>query len=174
MDGNFKNHSMRKSTYTRLFRKGVDPQLIKEQTDHKSEAVMLYKKSNLKQKKEVSDMLSVLPREMEEIRASQSVMLAREEMFKKKRKPSATVSSSEWVVKKSKTEGDVEKVIKESPKLATKEGGVKEEVKPDVKPSVTLDKTRGLDVHVPVTTGNLIDFNSLQGLINIHFHFHSK
>ena len=29
-------------------------------------------------------MLSVLPREMEEIRASQSVMLAREEMFEKK------------------------------------------------------------------------------------------
>ena len=29
-------------------------------------------------------MLSVLPREMEEIRASQSVILAREEMFKKK------------------------------------------------------------------------------------------
>ena len=82
--GNFKNHSMRKSTCTRLFRKGVDPQLIKEQTGHKSEAVMLYKKSNLKQKKEVSDMLSVLPGEMEEIRASQSVMLAREEMFEKK------------------------------------------------------------------------------------------
>ena len=84
MEGNFKNHSMRKSTCTRLFRKGVDPQLIKEQTGHKSEAVMLYKKSNLQQKKEVSDMLSVLPREMEEIRASQSVMLAREEMFDKK------------------------------------------------------------------------------------------
>ena len=29
-------------------------------------------------------MLSVLPREMEEIRASQSVMLAREEMFEKR------------------------------------------------------------------------------------------
>ena len=50
----------------------MDPQLIKEQTWHKSEAVMLYKKSNLQQKKEVSDMLSVLPRQMEEIRASQS------------------------------------------------------------------------------------------------------
>ena len=62
----------------------MDPQLIKEQTGHKSEAVMLYKKSNLKQKKEVSDMLSVLPREMEEIRESQSKMLAREEMFEKK------------------------------------------------------------------------------------------
>ena len=51
MEGNFKNHSMRKSTYTRLFRKGVDPQLIKEQTGHKSEAIMLYKKSNMQQKK---------------------------------------------------------------------------------------------------------------------------
>ena len=152
----------------------MDPQLIKEQTGHKSEAVMLYKKSNLKQKKEVSDMLSVLFREMEEIRASQSVMLAREEMFEKKRKPSATASSSEGVVKKSKTEGDAEKVIKGSPKVSTKEGGVKEEVKPDVKPSVTLEKSKGLDVHVPVTSGNPIDFNSLQGLINIHFHFHNK
>ena len=75
---------MRKSTCTRLFRKGVDPQLIKEQTGHKSEAVMLYKKSNLQQKKEISYMLSVLPREIDAIRASQSSMLAREEMFGKK------------------------------------------------------------------------------------------
>ena len=50
MERNFKNHSMSKSTCTRLFRKGMDPQLIKEQTGHKSEAVMLYQKSNLKQK----------------------------------------------------------------------------------------------------------------------------
>ena len=38
----------------------------------------------LKAKKEVSDMLSVLPREMEEIRASESKMLATEEMFEKR------------------------------------------------------------------------------------------
>ena len=119
-------------------------------------------------------MLSVLPRQMEEIRASQSVMLAREEMFEKKRKPSATVSTSEGVVKKPKTEGDVVKVTKESPKLYNKEGDVKEETKPETKPSVTLDKNKGLDVHVPVSSGNPIDFNSLQGLINIHFHFHNK
>ena len=55
-----------------------------------------------------------------------------------------------------------------------KKGGVKEELKPDVKPRVTLDKSKGLDVHVPVSTGNAIDFNSLQGLINMHFHFHNK
>ena len=142
VEGNFKNHSMRKSTCTRLFRKGVDPQFIKEQTGHKSEAVMLYKKSNLKQKKEVSDMLSILPRELGEIRASQSKMLAMEEMFEIKRKPSAAVSNSEGVVKKAKTEGDIEKVINESTKPSTKEGGVKEEIKLDVKPSVTLDKIK--------------------------------
>ena len=94
--------------------------------------------------------------------------------MKKKRKPSATVSTSEGVVKKPKTEGDVEKVTKESPKSSNKEGDVKEEIKPETKPSVTLDKTKGLDVHVPVSSGNPIDFNSLQGLINIHFHFHNK
>ena len=88
-------------------------------------------------------MLSVLPREIEEIRASQSVMLAREEMFEKKRKPSTTVSSIEGVVKKFKTEGDVDKVVKESSKPSTKEGGVKEELKPDIKPSATLDKSKG-------------------------------
>ena len=54
-------------------------------------------------------MLSVLPRKMEEIRASQSKMLAREEMFEKKRKPSATVSNSEGIVKKAKTEGMLRK-----------------------------------------------------------------
>ena len=67
-------------------------------------------------------MLSVLPREMEEIKVSQSKMLAREKMFEKKRKPSATVSSNEGVVKKAKTEGDVEKVINESTKASIKEG----------------------------------------------------
>ena len=174
VEGNFKNHSMRKSTCTRLFRKGVDPQLIKEQTGHKSEAVMLYKKSNLQQKEEVSDMLSVLPREMEEIRASQSKMLAREEIFEKKRKPSATVSNVEGVVKKAKTGGDVEKVIKKDTKDSNKEGDAKQAIKAEVKPSVTPDKNKGLDVHVPVSSGNVIDFNSLQGLINICFHFHNK
>ena len=94
--------------------------------------------------------------------------------MKKKRKPSATVSSSEGVVKKSKSEGDVDKVLKQSPNPPIKEGVVKEELKPDIKPSVTLDKSKGLDVHVPVSTCNPIDFNSLQGLINIHFHFHNK
>ena len=65
-------------------------------------------------------------------------------------------------------------MIKEDTKLSTKEGDVKGDIKPEVKLSVTLDKSKGLDVHVPVTSGNVIDFQSLQGLINIHFHFHNK
>ena len=46
-------------------------------------------------------------------------------------------------VKKSKTEGDVVKVTKESPKSYNKEGDVKEEIKPETKPGVTLDKNQG-------------------------------
>ena len=70
--------------------------------------------------------------------------------------------------------GDVENVIKEDTKDSNKEGDGKQAIKAEVKPSVTLDKNKGLDVHVPVSSGNVIDFNSLQGLINIHFHFHNK
>ena len=83
----------------------MDPQLIKEQTGHKSEAVMLYKNQTCNNKKEVSDMLSVLPREMEEIRASQTKMLAREESFEKKRKPSATVSNVEGLSRRPRLGG---------------------------------------------------------------------
>lgn len=42
--GHFTNHSLCASTMTRMFRKGVDEQLIKEVTRHKSNAVRLYKK----------------------------------------------------------------------------------------------------------------------------------
>ena len=65
-------------------------------------------------------------------------------------------------------------MTKEDTKPSTKEGDANQDIKSDVKPSVTLDKTKGLDVHVPVSRGNAIDFQSLQGLINIHFHFHNK
>ena len=123
MEGNFKNHFMRKSTCTRLFRKGVDPQLIKEQTGHKSEAVILYKKSNLQQKKEVSDMLSVLPRQMEEIRASQSVMLAREEMFEKKRGSLVQLSVVlRGLLKSPRQRGVLRKSLKKVPNHSLKRG----------------------------------------------------
>ena len=44
IEGRFTNHSLRVSTVTRMFRKGVDEQLIKEVTGHKSDAVRLYKR----------------------------------------------------------------------------------------------------------------------------------
>ena len=59
-------------------------------------------------------------------------------------------------------------------RIQIRRGDAKQDIKAEVKPSVTLDKNKGLDVHVPVSSGNVIDFNSLQGLINIHFHFHNK
>ena len=51
---------------------------------------------------------------------------------------------------------------------------MKLEIKDEGMPSVVLDKKKGLDVHVLAIAGNMIDFQSLQGLINIHFHFHNK
>ena len=74
----FRNHSTRKSTCTRLFQKGVDPQLIKEQKGYKSEAIIRYKKSIMEMKKQVSDMLSVLPHQMEEIRNKEDPILEKE------------------------------------------------------------------------------------------------
>ena len=113
-------------------------------------------------------MLSVLPWEMEEIRASQSKMLEREEKLDKKRKPSATITSSGGVPKKAKSDEGDDKKIKKDTKPNTKEGDVKDENKEQVKPSVVLDKNKGLNVHVPVTSGNMIDFQNLQGLINMN------
>ena len=43
IEGNFRNHSLRKACATRLFRKGVDPQLIAEQTGHRSSAIVVGK-----------------------------------------------------------------------------------------------------------------------------------
>ena len=49
--GHLKTHSLRKSTCTRLFSKDVNPQLVKEQIEHMTDAIMLYKKSNIEQKR---------------------------------------------------------------------------------------------------------------------------
>ena len=56
--GHFTNHSLRASTATRLFRKGVDEQLIAEQTGHRSlSALRRYKRPDLNLKAAVSDVL---------------------------------------------------------------------------------------------------------------------
>ena len=49
-------------------------------------------------------------------------------------------------------------MIKEDTKASNKEGDAKQDIKAEVKPSVTLDKNKGLDVHVPVSSANVIDF----------------
>ena len=87
IEGHFCNHSTRKSTCTRLFQKGVDPQLIKEQTGHKSNAVMRYKKSNLDMKQKVSNMLSALPHEMRAIRERENLMLEKKRVIEEKKIP---------------------------------------------------------------------------------------
>ena len=57
-DGNFSNHSLRASTATRLFRDGVDEQLIQEQTGHRSVgALRKYKRTDDALKEAVSDVL---------------------------------------------------------------------------------------------------------------------
>ena len=85
IEDHFRNHSLRKATATRLFEKGVDPQLIQEQTGHKSSAVMLYKKSNIEMKRKVSDMLNVLQQEMQQIRDREVAMLENESKKEKKK-----------------------------------------------------------------------------------------
>ena len=52
----------------------------------------------------------------------------------------------------------------------------KEEIK-DVKETVTEAKATQnspINVHVPVTESFLSNLGSLQGLVNIHFHIHTK
>ena len=85
IQGHFHNHSLCKATATRLFEQGVDLQLIKEATGHKSDAVMLYKKSNLKMKQKVSDMLNVLPLQMQAIRNREKVMMEGEGLRKEQK-----------------------------------------------------------------------------------------
>ena len=56
--GNYTNHSLRASKATRLFERGVDEQLIAEQTEHRSlSALRKYKRTSDNLKKEVSDLL---------------------------------------------------------------------------------------------------------------------
>ena len=178
IEGFYRNHSLRKTTATCLFEQGVDPQLIQEQTGHKSNAIMLYKQSNLKMKKKVSDMLNVLLREMQEIRDRENVMLDREEQFEmaKKKSPSSSISSKP---KSNENDSRVDKsdqkhVISEKKMEVVVDKSdqkhVVSETKMESKQQVVIDQ-KGLDVHVPVNT--LQGLSNLQGLVNIHFHIYT-
>ena len=43
--GHFTNHSLRVSAATRMYSEGVDEQVLKERTGHRSDAVRTYKKT---------------------------------------------------------------------------------------------------------------------------------
>ena len=79
--------------------------------------------------------MSVLPREMDEIRKREEVMLKKERLGEEKKQ----TETSQIAVKRD---------------------------------SITIDAKKGLDIHVPMSSG--VDFTKLQGLINIHVHFHEK
>ena len=104
-------------------------------------------------------MLSILPKEMEAIRVSQEKMIEKE-----------TKSEQVKVPKNSTISKPKDQISEETDK---KSNPVKVEVKSNGQPrdSVTVDNKKGLDVHVPINTNNL---NSLQGLVNIHFHIYQK
>ncbi len=44
--GNFTNHSLRVTVATRMFEGGIEEQLVKEKTGHKSDAVRCYKRTS--------------------------------------------------------------------------------------------------------------------------------
>ena len=67
-------------------------------------------------------MLSVLPREMEEIRASQSVMLAREEMFEKKGNLVQLSVGLRGLLRSPRQRGMLRKSLKKVPKKSLKRG----------------------------------------------------
>ena len=169
IEGYFRNHSLRKATATRLFEQGVDPQLIKEATGHKSDAVMLYKKSNLKMKEKLSDMLNGLPAEMQTLRDREQIMLSQN----KSGNSTSTISKADIVEKEVKEVGKVEKVVSiDLTKDTESDGDAKNHVvKMESKQQVNVDPEKGIDLHVPVS--DVSNLAKLQGLVNIHFHFYN-
>ena len=85
--------------------------MIKEQTGHKSEAVMLYKKSNLQQKKRYQTCLVYCQGRWKKLGPHNlKCWIGRKNW--KKRKPSATITSSEGVAKKIKSDGGKDKRLR--------------------------------------------------------------
>ncbi len=60
LSGKFTNHSLRVSTATRLYQKGVDEQTIKQFTGHKSDSVWFYKQSCDKILENASDVVMTI------------------------------------------------------------------------------------------------------------------
>ena len=102
-------------------------------------------------KKQVSDMLNVLPKEMQDIRNSQERMLENEGSVKAIKVDKEEVAAQEQKIENAKVKVD-------------NHDGAHD--------SVVLDTKKGLDIQVPNANG--LNFSQLQGLINIHLHFHQK
>ena len=184
IEGHFRNHSLRKATATRLFEKGVDPQLIKEQTGHKSDAVMLYKKSNIKMKEQVSHMLNVLPSQMQSLRDRERVMLQDEEKSERNKMSAYQTTNSKVVSSQDRSTSPSKEIVEEKAKSEDKGDVLNRDhncakmsdqkhvvLKSEDKPQINVDPSKGLDVHVPVST--MSNLASLQGLVNIHFHIYN-
>ena len=80
---------------------------------------------------------------MEEITVSQSKMLEREEKLDKKRNPRATITNSEGIPKKAKSDEGDDKKIKEDTKSITKEGDVKMKIRNKSSQVLFWIKTKG-------------------------------
>ena len=57
LDGYFTNHSLRRTSASRLFQAGADTKLIREITGHASDAIAKYQITSNQQKREVSEIL---------------------------------------------------------------------------------------------------------------------
>ena len=57
-DGHYTNHSLRVTTVTRLFYHNQDVKVVQEQTGHRSDAVMTYRRTNDETKQNVTALLS--------------------------------------------------------------------------------------------------------------------
>ena len=79
-----------------FFKKGLIHSLLRSrQGIYKSDVIMRYRKSNLEQKKKVSDMLSVLPKEMQAIRDCEAILMSEKEKQTNKKKEVVSENSND-------------------------------------------------------------------------------
>ena len=61
IDGYFTNHSLRRTSSTRMFQAGIDRKIVKEVTGHRSDAIDKYQITSDVQRKQVSDVIAKKP-----------------------------------------------------------------------------------------------------------------
>ena len=65
--GNYTGHSGKVTLATRLYQQGVDEQLIKERTGHRSDAVRCYKRTSAEQQKHISGLVDIPEKNKENV-----------------------------------------------------------------------------------------------------------